>query len=115
MVLAVTWQWLGATLIMVQKEKESGTGLKQKYITIVYFLITFNIFSKYLFQKSLAKIQNGGQDLDMVRPTLFLLEIIQKCFILSLSFHILGSRNNNFCHPGGSQKVPKGLLACFKA
>ena len=68
----------------------------------------------FFFRKSLAKIQNGGQALDMVRPTFFLWEIIQKFFFLSLSFHILATRNNNFCHLGGSQWVPGGLLACFK-
>ena len=62
-----------------------------------------------------AKIQNGGLALDMVRPTFFLWEIIQKLFFLSLSFHILVTRNNNSCHPGGSQWVSRGLFACFKA
>ena len=70
---------------------------------------------KCFFQKSLAKIQNGAQALDMVRPIFVLWEIIKKFFFISLSFHILVTRNNNFCHPGGSQWVPGGLLACFKA
>ena len=52
------------------------------------------------------KIQNGLQALGMVRPTFFLWEINQKFFFLSLSFHILVTRNNNFCHPGG----PNGSL-----
>ena len=48
----------------------------------------------------------------MVRPTFFLWQINQKLFFL-LSFHILVTRNNNFCHPGGSQWGPRGLLAHF--
>ena len=59
--------------------------------------------------------QNGGLTPGMVRTTFFLWEINQKLFFLSLSFHILVTRNNNYCHPGGSQWVPGGLLACFKA
>ena len=39
----------------------------------------------------------------------FLLNIIQKFFFLSLIFHSLVTRNNNFCHPGG----PKGSLRTF--
>ena len=65
--------------------------------------------------KSLAKIQNGGQALDMVRPFFCLLQIIQKFCFLSLSFHILVTRNDNFRHTGGSQWAPGGLLAFFRA
>ena len=59
------------------------------------------------------KNQNGLQVLGMVRPTFFLWEINQKFFFLSLSFHILVTRNKNFCPPGGSQWAPGGLLAHF--
>ena len=52
---------------------------------------------------------------DMVSPTFFLWEIIQKFFFLAWGFHILATRKNIFCHPGGSQWVPVGLLACFRA
>ena len=61
------------------------------------------------------KIQYGRQSLGLVTPTFFLWEIIQKFFFLSLSFHILATRNNNFCHAGGSQWVPGGLLGHFRA
>ena len=60
------------------------------------------------------KIQYGRQSLGLVTPTFFLWEIIQKFFFLSLSFHILATRNNNFCHAGGSQWVPGGLLGHFR-
>ena len=34
---------------------------------------------------------------------------------LPWDFHILATQKNNFCHPGGSQWVPGGLLAHFRA
>ena len=52
---------------------------------------------------------------DMVSPTFFLWEIIQKFFFLAWGFHILATRKNIFCHPGGSQWARGGLLACFRA
>ena len=52
---------------------------------------------------------------DMVSPTFFLWEIIQKFFFLAWGFHILATRKNIFCHPGGSQWAPGGLLARFRA
>ena len=61
------------------------------------------------------KIQNGSQAPDMVRLTFFLWEITQKFFFLAWGFHILATRKNNFCHPGGSQWAPGGLLARFRA
>ena len=51
----------------------------------------------------------------MFRLTFFLWEIIQKFFFLAWGFHILATLKNIFCHPGGSQWVPVGLLACFRA
>ena len=46
---------------------------------------------------------------DMVSPTFFLWEIIQKFFFLAWGFHILATLKNIFCHPGGSQWVPGGF------
>ena len=63
----------------------------------------------------LFQIQNGAQAPDMVRLTFFLWEITQKFFFLAWGFHILATRKNNFCHPGGSQWGPGGFLARFRA
>ena len=60
-------------------------------------------------------IQYGRQSPGLVTPTFFQWEIIQKFFFLPYVFHILATRKNNFCHPGGSQWAPGGLLARFWA
>ena len=61
------------------------------------------------------QIQYGHRGPGTVILTFFLWEIIQKFFFLLKGFHILSTRKNNFCHPGGSQWAPGGLLAPFRA
>ena len=51
----------------------------------------------------------------MARLTFFPCEITQKLFFLVWGFHILAAGKKYFCHPGGSQWAPGGLLARFKA
>ena len=47
------------------------------------------------------KIKFGTQAHGLSHQIFFLWKIIQKFFFLSLSFHILVPRNNNFCHLRG--------------
>ena len=61
------------------------------------------------------KIQHGRRTHGKAIPTFFLWEITQKFFFLAWGFHILATRKNIFCHPGGSQWARGGLLACFRA
>ena len=57
----------------------------------------------------------GRQIHGLVIQTFFLWEINRKFFFLAWGFHILATRKNIFCHPGGSQWARGGLLACFRA
>ena len=60
--------------------------------------------------------QNGGEALGMVKLTFFLWEINRKFFFLAWGIHTLATQKKNiFCHPGGFQWAPEGLLACFRA
>ena len=61
------------------------------------------------------KIQYGRQIHGLVIQTFFLWKINRKFFFLAWGFHILATQKNNFCHLGGSQWAPGGLLARFRA
>ena len=63
------------------------------------------------------KDQKGIEVHDIVKQFFFLWEIIQKLFFLAWGFHILETRNNIFCHPGGPNRSlgGGGLLAFLRA
>ena len=60
-----------------------------------------------------AKIKYAAQEPDMVKPTFFLWEIIQKLLFLALGFSYPGNSKQQFLPSWGSQWGPGGRLAHF--
>ena len=69
----------------------------------------------FQFQNGCQFQWNSAVFVQVMVYTFFLWEITQKFFFLAWGFHILATRKNIFCHPGGSQWARGGLLACFRA
>ena len=68
----------------------------------------------FQFQNGCQFQWNSAVFVQVMVYTFFLWEITQKFFFLAWGFHILATRKNIFCHPGGSQWAPGGLLARFR-